>query len=160
MWPNLILLCFLSYKATQMQLFFCTDRVLSAYKCSFWVSSLFTGRTDLRSLWTIIAHWSDLAQKDKNKMAAWYHGERAMWGGDRSLRGLLVSELRPGQPWRQVQVPRCVLPTSHPPTGQAQQQWGRLHPDTGQICPCHIHSPSNSSRVFLSNSIIVYLLHL
>lgn len=60
------------------------------------------------SLWTI-AHWSDLAQQDRNKMADWCHGERSM-GGDRSLRGLMVSEAG------------AVMETSalpHPPNGTA-----------------------------------------
>lgn len=43
-------------------------------------------------------------------MAARCHGERGMMGGDRSLRGQLVSELRLGQPWRQVQSLAVICP--------------------------------------------------
>lgn len=124
---HLFLLCFLSCEATQTHR---SGSCILHRQCVFSSQTQplsqfsFAGRTDLWSLWTIIAHWSDLAQQDKNKMAAWCHGEWGMMGGDRSLRGLLVSELRPGQPWRQVQccAGLCPRPT---PTGQSEQeQWG------------------------------------
>lgn len=68
-----------------------------------------------------LTHWSDLALQDKNKMAALCHRERDMMGGDRSLRGQSVSELRLGKLWRQVQSLSVICP--HPtPLGQSEQE--------------------------------------
>lgn len=89
--------------------FFSTDIVLSDHNYSLWVSSLLTGRTDPWSLWTVIAHWSDLALQDKNKMAAWCHGERGTMG--RPIPERPVGEWAENRAAMEtIAVPRCVCP--------------------------------------------------